>query len=142
MLVLSTVASTGTLRCPLPTVAARHGRLLLPASCLLPTLVRMPHELPASMYDRCAEVRVAGDAVGTGSHRHEVLGRTHLGSLPLRQGKFHTARQVGIPGAPPRTSFAKIREPLEVPNLLALQTESFDWLVGNDAWQRASASRR
>ena len=41
----------------------------------------------------------------------------------------------GIPGSPPRTSFAKIREPLEVPNLLALQTESFDWLVGNDAWQ-------
>ncbi len=40
-----------------------------------------------------------------------------------------------IPGAPPRTSFAKIREPLEVPNLLALQTESFDWLVGNDAWR-------
>ena len=41
----------------------------------------------------------------------------------------------GIPGSPPRTSFAKIREPLEVPNLLALQTESFDWLVGNPAWQ-------
>src|ERR1022692_4868423 len=41
----------------------------------------------------------------------------------------------GIPGSPPRTSFAKIREPLEVPNLLALQTESFDWLVGNAAWQ-------
>ncbi|HZC72509.1 MAG TPA: DNA-directed RNA polymerase subunit beta [Jatrophihabitans sp.] len=40
-----------------------------------------------------------------------------------------------MPGAPPRTSFAKIREPLEVPNLLALQTESFDWLVGNDFWQ-------
>ncbi|HSY15688.1 MAG TPA: DNA-directed RNA polymerase subunit beta [Jatrophihabitantaceae bacterium] len=41
----------------------------------------------------------------------------------------------GIPGSPPRTSFAKIREPLEVPNLLALQTESFDWLVGNDVWR-------
>ena len=36
---------------------------------------------------------------------------------------------------PRRVSFAKIREPLEVPNLLALQTESFDWLIGNDAWQ-------
>ena len=34
-----------------------------------------------------------------------------------------------------RVSFAKIREPLEVPNLLHLQTTSFDWLVGNDAWQ-------
>ncbi|NDF10402.1 MAG: DNA-directed RNA polymerase subunit beta, partial [Actinobacteria bacterium] len=37
--------------------------------------------------------------------------------------------------APTRISFAKIREPQEVPNLLALQTESFDWLLGNDAWR-------
>ncbi|OLT42687.1 DNA-directed RNA polymerase subunit beta [Serinicoccus sp. CNJ-927] len=34
-----------------------------------------------------------------------------------------------------RLSFAKIREPLEVPDLLALQTDSFDWLLGNEAWQ-------
>nr|WP_226337826.1 DNA-directed RNA polymerase subunit beta [Arthrobacter sp. UM1] len=34
-----------------------------------------------------------------------------------------------------RYSFAKIPEPLDVPNLLALQTESFDWLVGNERWQ-------
>ena len=34
-----------------------------------------------------------------------------------------------------RLSFAKIRDTLTVPDLLALQTESFDWLVGNDAWQ-------
>ena len=48
---------------------------------------------------------------------------------------FINATSFGIPGSPPRTTFAKIREPLEVPNLLALQTESFDWLVGNDAWR-------
>ena len=42
---------------------------------------------------------------------------------------------------PKRVSFAKIREPLEVPDLLALQTESFDWLLGNDAWKaRVAAS--
>ena len=40
-----------------------------------------------------------------------------------------------IPGSPDRISFAKIREPLEVPNLLALQTDSFDWLVGNEKWR-------
>ena len=34
-----------------------------------------------------------------------------------------------------RLSFAKIREPLEVPNLLDLQVTSFDWLVGNELWQ-------
>jgi DNA-directed RNA polymerase subunit beta len=47
--------------------------------------------------------------------------------------------------APRRISFAKIREPLEVPNLLALQVESIDWLLGNDLWRarlaEASTSR-
>ena len=39
-----------------------------------------------------------------------------------------------------RVSFAKIVEPLEVPDLLALQLSSFDWLVGNDAYRaRAEA---
>ncbi|PSK92867.1 DNA-directed RNA polymerase subunit beta [Murinocardiopsis flavida] len=36
---------------------------------------------------------------------------------------------------PNRVSFARIQEPLEVPNLLALQTESFDWLLGNEKWR-------
>ena len=35
-----------------------------------------------------------------------------------------------------RLSFAKISDTLTVPDLLALQTESFDWLVGNDAWKQ------
>jgi DNA-directed RNA polymerase beta subunit len=34
-----------------------------------------------------------------------------------------------------RLSFAKIQEPLQVPDLLALQTQSFDWLMGNDIWR-------
>ncbi len=37
-------------------------------------------------------------------------------------------------GHPRRISFAKIDEPLELPQLLALQTDSFDWLIGNEAW--------
>jgi DNA-directed RNA polymerase subunit beta len=41
--------------------------------------------------------------------------------------------------APRRISFAKIREPLEVPNLLALQVDSFDWLLGNERWQNRVA---
>ncbi len=49
-----------------------------------------------------------------------------------------------IPSAPtpaavtrtnPRISFARISEPLEVPDLLGLQTDSFDWLLGNERWQ-------
>ncbi|HET6652197.1 MAG TPA: DNA-directed RNA polymerase subunit beta, partial [Nocardioides sp.] len=43
--------------------------------------------------------------------------------------------------SPHRISFAKISEPLEVPKLLDLQTTSFDWLVGNDAWQGVVQSR-
>ncbi|MXG90259.1 DNA-directed RNA polymerase subunit beta [Nocardioides sp. YIM 123512] len=41
-----------------------------------------------------------------------------------------------------RISFAKIHEPLEVPQLLSLQTDSFDWLVGNEAWDAAVERRR
>ncbi|WP_073458724.1 DNA-directed RNA polymerase subunit beta [Pseudonocardia thermophila] len=39
-----------------------------------------------------------------------------------------------FPGAPTRVSFAKIREPLEVPNLLDLQIQSFEWLIGSEEW--------
>ena len=41
-----------------------------------------------------------------------------------------------------RISFAKISEPLELPKLLALQTDSFDWLIGNDAWTAEVQRRR
>jgi DNA-directed RNA polymerase subunit beta len=34
-----------------------------------------------------------------------------------------------------RMSFAKIAEPIEVPDLLALQADSFDWLRGSESWQ-------
>ncbi len=44
--------------------------------------------------------------------------------------------------APRRISFAKISEPLAVPQLLALQTDSFDWLVGNERWQARVAERQ
>jgi DNA-directed RNA polymerase subunit beta len=42
---------------------------------------------------------------------------------------------------PRRISFAKIKEPLEVPKLLDLQTTSFDWLVGNEAWKTVVQNR-
>ncbi|MBA2477823.1 MAG: DNA-directed RNA polymerase subunit beta, partial [Sporichthyaceae bacterium] len=46
-----------------------------------------------------------------------------------------STRTKSNPTSTDRVSFAKIREPLEVPNLLALQTDSFDWLLGNDDWR-------
>ncbi|MDH2427092.1 DNA-directed RNA polymerase subunit beta [Sphaerisporangium sp. TRM90804] len=48
-----------------------------------------------------------------------------------------------VPAGPRRVSFARIQEPLEVPDLLALQTESFDWLLGNEKWRsRVEAARQ
>jgi DNA-directed RNA polymerase subunit beta len=41
-----------------------------------------------------------------------------------------------------RLSFAKITDTLTVPDLLALQTESFDWLVGNDIWKQRVAEAK
>ena len=41
-----------------------------------------------------------------------------------------------------RVSFAQIHEPLEVPDLLALQIESFDWLLGNERWQARVAAAK
>jgi DNA-directed RNA polymerase subunit beta len=40
----------------------------------------------------------------------------------------------GIPGAPKRVSFAKLSEPLGVPNLLDLQIQSFEWFTGHESW--------
>ncbi|PPK69517.1 DNA-directed RNA polymerase subunit beta [Actinokineospora auranticolor] len=45
-----------------------------------------------------------------------------------------TPSNSGIPGAPRRVSFAKIREPLGTPNLLDLQIQSFEWFTGAEAW--------
>ncbi len=41
-----------------------------------------------------------------------------------------------------RISFAKIKEPLEVPQLLSLQTDSFDWLIGNEKWEAQVKARK
>ncbi|WP_416367424.1 DNA-directed RNA polymerase subunit beta [Nocardia terpenica] len=40
-----------------------------------------------------------------------------------------------------RVSFAKLREPLDVPGLLAVQTESFEWLIGAPAWRERAIAR-
>ena len=41
-----------------------------------------------------------------------------------------------------RLSFAKINDTLEVPDLLALQTESFEWLVGSPVWKKRVAEAK
>src|SRR5919107_4036001 len=59
-------------------------------------------------------------------------GRILAASRPAKTSRTSSAY------APRRISFGRITEQLEVPNLLAIQTESFDWLVGNEAWQARS----
>ena len=46
-----------------------------------------------------------------------------------------------MPGAPNRISFAKLREPLEVPGLLDVQTDSFEWLIGSPRWRERAVER-
>jgi DNA-directed RNA polymerase subunit beta len=40
-----------------------------------------------------------------------------------------------------RPSFAKVHEQIELPDLLSLQTESFDWLIGNPAWREKEGAK-
>ena len=46
---------------------------------------------------------------------------------------------IALRTASPRVTFAKLGDPLEVPDLLSLQTTSFDWLLGNERWQERAA---
>jgi DNA-directed RNA polymerase subunit beta len=52
-----------------------------------------------------------------------------------------TSANSSVPGAPNRISFAKLREPLEVPGLLDVQTDSFEWLVGAPGWREIAKAR-
>lgn len=58
-----------------------------------------------------------------------------------RQTKTDNATTNSVPGAPSRLSFAKLREPLAVPGLLDVQTESFEWLVGSPRWREVATAR-
>ncbi len=54
-----------------------------------------------------------------------------------------SATSIANRSASRRISFAQISEPIEVPNLIGLQTESFDWLLGNDIWKvRVAAAKK
>jgi DNA-directed RNA polymerase subunit beta len=76
--------------------------------------------------------RGARDHDGDQSSEGRILAVSRSGSTsPARTSGSSTAHRI---------SFGKITEQLEVPNLLALQTESFDWLIGSELWQaRVSA---
>src|SRR6478609_531810 len=94
---------------------------------------------------RCASIVHHGSLRGKRSSSHAAYSVQSI----CREGPLLAASRT--PSAPSadaianrtasrRVSFAKIYEPLEVPDLLGLQTESFDWLLGNEAWQARVAA--
>src|SRR3954464_12008835 len=84
---------------------------------------------PAASTNRSSEGRIlAASRPAKTSHSSSAY-------APRRAKPSHS----GSPSPPRRISFGRITEHLEVPNLLAIQTESFDWLVGNEAWQARAA---
>jgi DNA-directed RNA polymerase subunit beta len=61
----------------------------------------------------------------------------------LAASRSASATSSATSSATRRVSFARFKEPLEVPDLLALQTDSFDWLLGNERWRnRIEAARQ
>ncbi|WP_107656054.1 DNA-directed RNA polymerase subunit beta [Nocardia suismassiliense] len=73
-------------------------------------------------------------------HQHEVVeGRTV--SVSPHQATHNAQVIAGVPGAPKRVSFARIREPLDVPGLLDPQFDSFQWLIGAPQWRARAATR-
>src|SRR6476620_7271657 len=78
------------------------------------------------------------DRPGRYGWSHEVLeGRILAVSRQIKSVDTNNP----VPGAPNRVSFAKLREPLEVPGLLEVQTDSFQWLIGSDRWRQRALDR-
>ncbi|MGL4831314.1 MAG: DNA-directed RNA polymerase subunit beta [Propionibacteriaceae bacterium] len=61
-----------------------------------------------------------------------MLGRTSVASRTA-------SKNTNVISSTGRISFAKISEPMEIPHLLDLQVDSFDWLIGNASWQQRVA---
>ncbi|STC69603.1 DNA-directed RNA polymerase subunit beta [Corynebacterium pilosum] len=61
---------------------------------------------------------------------------------PILAVSRQTKSVADIPGAQKRYSFAKISEPIPVPGLLDVQSESFSWLVGTPEWRERQQELR
>src|SRR5215218_4334637 len=98
---------------------AASGMLSLCAARLPPSPGSVPRAVREPGRSVCALI---------GSHQRPVEGPS------LAASRTAPSKSTALT-ASGRVSFGKIHEPLEVPDLLALQTESFDWLLGNERWQ-------
>ena len=75
-----------------------------------------------------------GSVAGRQIANRHVCGRIPI--LVASSTSNHDAANGAENNSDRRISFAKISEPLKVPNLLAIQTDSFDRLVGNERWAK------
>src|SRR5699024_3418300 len=62
---------------------------------------------------------------------HQATAATNINNESFASTQSESS---GIPGAPERVSFAKLREPLDTPNLLDLQQRSFEWFTADESW--------
>src|SRR5690625_6399052 len=56
---------------------------------------------------------------------------------PLAASSTDRTTEIARRTLSPRVTFAKLGDPIDVPDLLSLQTTSFDWLLGNERWERS-----
>src|SRR3954453_8173462 len=92
-----------------------------------------PHECgyygrPRDPAARGTALRLERTKLLTASDSVVPEGRILAVTRATRSSNHHAS----FPGAPLRVSFAKLDQPLEVPDLLHLQTQSFEWLVGSE----------
>ena len=66
---------------------------------------------------------------------NQIIGKDR----PLAASRTSNTTVVNGKLASDRVSFAKIEEPLPVPDLLGLQTSSYGWLIGSDEWRENAA---
>lgn len=59
--------------------------------------------------------------------------KTQSTTAPYARADQH---EIELRKATDRINFGSIREPISVPDLLGVQTNSFDWLVGNERWRK------
>src|SRR5699024_1466079 len=58
---------------------------------------------------------------------------------PLAASSTDRTTEIARRTLSPRVTFAKLGDPIDVPDLLSLQTTSFDWLLGNERWEERAA---
>jgi DNA-directed RNA polymerase subunit beta len=80
-----------------------------------------------------ARIAYFGGTFGRRSPIHSTLSHPPLEGFSLAANNAKTIKNDRFAQRP---SFAKSKEPISVPDLLSLQTESFEWLVGTDAWRK------